>query len=188
MPTTILFVRHAQGTHNLAAEKNGGVYDKTDDSHIDAVLTEKGIQQTKMNNLENELFDAIYCSPMRRCRQTLLGIYPQSEQHPVILDDRLAEQPCGENPSDRRLNKSLIIDSFPKKWIHTAVSDIYEWKIDETEDKHKIISITQEILRENENKTVLVVCHGTWIRRWFIMFQNETYPWLENCNSIRVTL
>ena len=188
MPTTILFVRHAQGTHNLAAEKNGGVYDNQDESHRDAVVTEKGFQQMKENSLENEVFDTIYCSPMRRCRQTLLGMYPQSEQLPVILDDRLVEQPCGENPSNRRLDKSLIIDSFPKKWNHTAVSDIYEWKIDEIQDKHKMISITQEIVRENENKTVLIVCHGTWIRRWFIMFQNKTYPWLDNGKSIRVTL
>jgi broad specificity phosphatase PhoE len=188
MPTTILFIRHAQGTHNLAAEKNNGIYDKLDITHIDAVLTDKGIQQTKENTISNEVFDAIYCSPMRRCRQTLLGIYPQSEDLHVVLDDRLAEQPCGVNVCDRRLDKSLIIDSFPKKWIHTAVSDIYEWKIDSNEDKHKMISITQEILRENENKKVLIVCHGTWIRQWFILFQNETNPWLDNCKSIRVTL
>jgi len=188
MPTKILFVRHAQGTHNLAAENNNGIYDNKDISHIDAVLTEKGIQQTVENQILGETFDAIYCSPMRRCRQTLLGIYPQSEQLPVILDDRLVEQPCGINPSDRRLDKSLIIDSFPKTWIHTAVSDIYDWVVDEIEDKHKIISITQEILRENENKTVLIVCHGTWIYRWFIMFKNVPNTWLENCKSIRVTL
>jgi broad specificity phosphatase PhoE len=188
MPTTILFVRHAQGTHNLAAEKNGGLYDKQDITHIDAVLTEKGIQQTKDNNLANEAFDIIYCSPMRRCRQTLQGIYPQSDQLPVILDDRLAEQPCGVNVCDRRLDKSLIIDTIPQKWDHTAVSDIYDWKTDDTEDKHKMISITHEILRDNENKNILIVCHGTWIRRWFILFQNKTYPWLDNCKSIRVTL
>jgi broad specificity phosphatase PhoE len=187
MPTTLLFVRHAQGTHNLAAEKNNGIYEKSEE-HRDAKLTAKGYEQIKENQIVGETFDAIYCSPMRRTRHTLLGIYPQSEMLPVILDDRLIEQPCGENPSDKRLDKSLILNDFPKKWIHTAVSDIYECKIDEIEDKHKIISITQEILRENENKTVLIVGHGTWIHRWLTMFQNKTYPRLDNCKSIRITL
>jgi broad specificity phosphatase PhoE len=188
MPTTILFFRHAQATHNLAAEKNNGIYDKLDKSHIDAVLTEKGLQQIKENQITGETFDAIYCSPMRRARYTLQGIYPQSEMLPVILDDRLVEQPCGIGFSNKRLDKSLIVNEFPKKWVHKEVSDIYEWLVDENKDNQKIISITDEILRDNKNKKILIISHSTWIKRWFRMFHNEIYPWLDNCKSIRVTL
>ena len=179
MPTTILFVRHAQGTHNLCAELHG---DKgySDPQYLDAELTPKGIRQTTENRLF-EKFDAIYCSPMRRCRQTLLGIYPLSKDLPVIMDDRLVEQPCGYNICDRRLDKSEIIQSFPPSWDHTHVADVYPWLIDEKADEEKIWTITKELLDKHQNQTILVVCHGTWIHRWFKLFTNTVTPWLENC-------
>lgn len=186
MATEILFVRHAQGTHNACADLYGeSAYNE--EKNRDAELTEKGIQQTSYYGIE-EKFDVIFCSPLRRCRSTLLGIYPESNNMKVILDDRLVEQPCGHNLCDRRLDKAEIVESFPKAWDHANVNEIYTWEKDDQVDKAKIRAFTEEILKDHKGKKILVVSHGTWINNWFRLFKNDPYKWLDNCRSTRVTI
>jgi len=185
MPVNLVFIRHAQGTHNKMASSIGaGAYN--DPVNLDAELTPLGQKQTTENKLE-ETFDAIYCSPLRRCRNTLLGVFPQSESMPVILDDRLMEQPCGGNICDKRLEKSIILPTFPPTWDHTKVLDNYIWAKDNNADVEKIRSFTEEIKTKHQNQTVLIVSHGTWINLWFIIMKNEGL-FLDNCKTARTTL
>jgi broad specificity phosphatase PhoE len=186
MPVNLVFVRHAQGTHNQGAEIYGDIaYNYP--GNIDAILTTKGIRQTTENRL-HEKFDAIYCSPLRRCRSTLLGIYPLSETLPVIVDDRIMEQPCGGNICDKRLDKSLVLDTFPKSWNHDLVSDVTPWLINKDSDREKIVTFTEDLIKKHQGQTVLIVSHGTWISRWFQHFAKAENMRIENCKSYRITI
>ena len=185
MPTTILFTRHAQGTHNkMADDKGAGAYN--DPMNLDADLTQLGLKQLSDNRIFEE-FSAIYCSPLRRCRKTLIGVYPRSTELPVILDDRLSEQPCGGNICDKRLPKEEIQSSFPKTWLHDRVSDTLVWSRNDALDMEKIKSFTEDLIKNHKDTTVLVVCHGTWIQRWFQLYKSE-HVFIENCKTIRAVI
>ena len=133
MPTTFVFIRHAQGYHNADGKIRGDLA-YNDSKNIDAMLTEYGIKQAISNNLGNETFDEIYSSPMRRCKQTLLCIYPISQSLPVIVDDRLIEQPQGVHISDKRLDKNDINSYTPIRWNTQLVSNINPYTLNIKKD------------------------------------------------------
>ena len=177
MAVTIVFVRHAQGTHNISPLNLP--------SNFDAVLTPLGQRQTLENPI-HERFDAVYCSPLRRCRETLLGIYPVSESLPVLLDDRLMEQPNGVNICDKRLEKADM--TIPPRWNHTGVADRSPWVDDPAADRRKIQAFTEEIQARHAGQTILVVGHSNWIHRWFKLYKDESDVYLDNCKSVRTTI
>lgn len=176
MPSKLLFVRHAQGTHNVS--------DYTDPVNFDAELTEVGHQQTKENQI-TDTFDVIYCSPLRRCRSTLLGMNPNSENIKVILDDRLMEQPCGINICDKRIEKVDMILS--KEWDTSGVSEITPWDRNDDADLEKIKSFTNDILSRHNNQTILIVSHSQWISRWFKIYTDKVV-YLDYCKSVWVNV
>ena len=181
MPVNLVFYRHAQGTHNKMAELEGDTA-YNDPVNIDANLTDLGVKQTVDNRIF-DYYDAIYCSPMRRCRQTLLGIYPSSNSLPVILDDRLMEQPCGKNLCDKRLEKSEILPEFPPSWNHEKVAEDYLWHLNQQVDLDKITGFTNDLLQDHQNETILIVSHGQWINRWLNIYKQKNL-WVDNCQRI----
>jgi broad specificity phosphatase PhoE len=186
MPTTFVFVRHAEGYHNVD-EKIRGNLSYYDPINIDAELTEFGINQAKTNKLGDEYFDQVFCSPMRRCKQTLLNIYPQSQTETVILDDRLIEQPQGDHLSDKRLDKNDYNSYTPMMWNTRLVSEVNPYKLDKNRDDNSIINFTNFILNRYSNCKVLIVTHGRWLNRWFNKYKNQN-RWFNNCECIRVIL
>jgi probable phosphoglycerate mutase len=81
----IYLVRQGETDWNLFKKFNGVT---------DTFLNQTGIAQAKLQaeTLRNVSFDASYCSPQTRARQTCEIIY----QGPIVFDDRLAEINCGE--------------------------------------------------------------------------------------------
>lgn len=187
MPTTFVLLRHAQGTHNVDSFKKGGRH-YNDPVYLDAELTREGIQQAiqTREKLKDYYFDAIYCSPLRRCRSTLIGVIPSSPNLPVILDDRLLEQPYGENICDKRLEREEVVRTSPTPWIadKVAVQNPFT-ELSYVDNPQR--SFTSEVRRKFPEGTVLVVSHSEWIRRWMRMFQMK-HAELGNCEYIEVTL
>ena len=186
MPTTFVFFRHAQGYHNLDGDIRGDIA-YHDPIHLDAILTDFGINQAESNNIGDEIFDQVFCSPMRRCKQTLLGIYPNAKSLSVIVDDRLIEQPQGMHISDKRLDKNDNNSYTPLKWDTKLVSDINPYVLDANKDMDNIISFTQSVRDNYPNGKVLIVTHGKWLSNWFMIYKNND-KWFNNCESMRVTL
>jgi len=191
MPTEIYFLRHAQGLHN--AWPTGYVGDaRSDPLFRDAPLTTIGALQTVAAQpaFAGINFDAIYCSPMRRCRQTLLGIYPESASMQVVVDDRLIEQPSGGNICDHRLEHDWIVGNCPDKWDLSGVQVVNPFLNGSAEgDAQKIRNITQHILRSHPGGRVLVVGHGRWIKNWFDMYKGAgSGYYLANCAFIVTTV
>jgi len=186
MTTTFVFVRHAQGYHNLDGDKRGeqAYYDPI---HVDAELTHIGILQARYNDLGNETFDAIYSSPMKRCIQTLLNIYPISNKLPVILDDRLIEQPQGTYLCNKRLEKDIIVQSIPEQWNIDKVSTRNPFILNTLLDDNKLMSFTNDMKQKYPNGKILIVTHGKWIHNWLLKYKYiSTY--IDNCEIIRMTL
>jgi broad specificity phosphatase PhoE len=81
----IHLVRQGETDWNLFKKANGVT---------DTYLNQTGIAQAKLQaeNLRNVNFDACFCSPQTRARQTCEIIY----KGPIVFDDRLVEINCGE--------------------------------------------------------------------------------------------
>ncbi len=82
----MVYLVHGQSDWNLFKKFNGS----TDTPYPN----QTGIAQATLQaeNLRNVNFDACFCSPQTRTRQTCEIIY----NGPIVLDDRLAEINCGE--------------------------------------------------------------------------------------------
>lgn len=177
---TVQFVlmRHGEGTHNVAAWTHGeAAY--LDPAHADAELTRIGEGQCVASGsrlLELGPYDAVYCSPLRRCRQSLLGALPESSGWAVTLDDRIME-PQGFHVCNRRRSRQVIRAEVPDTWSTQAVGSINPYtgwrEVNGSADPHfygRIRAFTESVLASGARR-VLIVSHHEWIRRWFEVYQ-----------------
>lgn len=84
----LIICRHGETKANALGEIQG---------HRPGELTEKGIQQAKQLaiRLSEESFDAIYCSDLKRAKDTVLQVVAHHET-PVSFDEALRERAWGE--------------------------------------------------------------------------------------------
>lgn len=92
----IFLIRQGQTDWNLYKKFNGCT---------DTELNQTGIAQANQQaeNLRNVNYDACFCSPQKRARQTCEAIY----KGPIVLDDRLTEINCGEFEGTEETAKAL---------------------------------------------------------------------------------
>jgi len=188
MPTKIYLVRHAQALHNAPPAGYSGNAE-TDEIFKDALLTDVGHWQTTKlkEKLIDMKFDAIYCSPLRRCYQTLKGAYPRSVYLNVKIDDRLIEQPHGTHTSNHRLDKKELGQNSPVNWDLTNVSDINPHSIKEKRSEYEIIiNFMDEVINYHQEQSVLVVSHGKWISRLLKIYYGKGEH-INNCDCIEIT-
>lgn len=174
----VTFLRHGQATHNVDAAYHSP-------TNRDAPLTVEGVRQAWGVREGGRLgrsgdFDVIYCSPLRRCCQTLLGVMAGVDLRPVILDDRLME-PQGDAICNRRAEVDDLRRAAPAAWRLSGVGltnpfDILAEGGSVGDEGHRgfeqrVRSFTEEVLRRvPSGSSVLVVSHHDWIRTWFRLF------------------
>ena len=175
--THFVFMRHGEATHNVAAWTQG-VAAYQDPAYADAELTDVGLGQCAASGARlKELgpYNVIYCSPLRRCRNSLLSAIPDADTWPVLLDDRLME-PQGFHVCNRRRNRLTVREESPVVWSTQAVGPINPytgWR--ETEGSAsanfygRIRAFTESVVVSGATR-VLVVSHHEWIRRWFEIY------------------
>ena len=173
MSITIHFVRHAEAAHNVAARERGDAayYDPT---YTDAPLTDTGFEQAFNIGVDMKQFDAIYCSPLRRCRQTLhsvlMGLNAFVDDR-IMLDDRLME-PQG-HICNKRAERDVVASEVPT-WNTDgiAVTNPYTGAESSNDFKRRIIAFTDALVASGHS-SVLVVTHHEWIRMWFAIYQQK---------------
>lgn len=84
----LYIVRHGQTEWNVLKKMQGSA---------DIELNEKGLTQanTTADMLKSLTFDIIFCSPLKRAKQTA-EIINSKRGHNIVLDDRLKERNYGE--------------------------------------------------------------------------------------------
>lgn len=172
-----VFMRHGEGTHNVAAWTEGeAAYQNP--AHADASLTPTGEEQCVAEGprlLELGPYDAVYCSPLRRCRQSLLCALPGAADWVVTLDDRIME-PQGFHVCNRRQNRQAVRATSPDVWSTQAVGSINPYtgwrEVNGSADPRfygRIRAFTESVLASGAGR-VLIVSHHEWIRRWFEIY------------------
>jgi broad specificity phosphatase PhoE len=173
--TIFVFVRHGQATHNLTKAY-------WDPRERDAPLTDEGVRQAwdlRVDHLADRC-DAIFCSPLQRCRYTLtLLLGDMSRIARVSLDDRLME-PQGSAIVNRRMEYTDLKSCVPTTWDLERVGSVNPFDVwveggsvgeeGNIGFDRRVRTWTEEMCRRWPNGRILVVSHHDWIASWFRQF------------------
>ena len=143
----IYLVRHGQTDWNLFRKFNGVT---------DTLLNQTGMAQAKLQaeNLRRIGFDACFCSPRTRARQTCEIIY----QGPIVFDDRLVEINAGE------FEGADQTDAKTMKFLWQAVMSGDKGTESFQAFTKRGCDFCDMIVEDDKDKNVLIVTHGVVAR------------------------
>lgn len=153
----IYVVRHGQTEENLKGTYYGA---------LDCNLTELGVKQSKAlgERLRNIKFDKVYCSDLKRARETLKHINIIND---VVIDERIRERNFGvfEGKTFKEIEKE-----FEKECI--AWNENWkEYKPDAGEsfiDSYLRVEAFMESLKAETGENILVCTHGGIVRAMYV--------------------
>lgn len=165
MPPTFILVRHAQGTHNLAAETEGySAY--TNSAYRDAQLTPKGIGQAQNTGAAiAETWPsvaAVWCSPLTRCLQTATYILEkvQVPSDAKFVHEYLIERQRAGDICNQRAELSEVQALWPDFQVNLSTDSA---KVGENEVavKTRAFLLLEHLRRKYADATepVLIVTH-----------------------------
>lgn len=152
--TMFYILRHGETEWNADHDRYCGI--------TDIALSEKGQEQAKRaaDTLGSVRFDAIYCSPMLRARQTVQPI-ARVQNLSIHTDDRLREIDFGKWEG---LTRTEISSQFPEDWA--------QWNEDPTrlragqtgeradEVASRAMAAYKDMHQKHPEGTILVVAHN----------------------------
>ena len=155
----ITLVRHAEVNEAYHKRYNG---------HIDISLSSKGEIEAKYlaNALKNKNYDAVFCSDLKRCKETLnafsLSIKP-------VYTQALREKSWGRHEG-KSFDEIIRTETFNyenfEQWIHALDGEDYNHYIQRVEGFFK------GFLPANSYENVLVVTHAGVIRVLMHLLEN----------------
>lgn len=156
--TKIYFVRHAEAEGNVKEFFQG---------RIDCDISEKGAVQLEYlaKRFETIDYDAIYSSPLKRAMATANAV------------NRRLKLPINEREDLIEINGGVwegmfwtdIAKNYPKEhdlWKNDMKNFYVEGSERMSEVYGRMINAVEQIVRENEEKTVVVVSHGCALRNY----------------------
>lgn len=145
----LMFIRHAETELN----KEGIFAGRTDCN-----ITKEGFEQARKVFKEDEKnFDYIYCSPLKRTKQTLDAILPNSEP---IIDERIIEISIGEWEGKKK-------ESFDKNLVALYREGQYTPPEAETTSQvdKRVCSFIEDLFNTyKNNERILIVTHNGVMR------------------------
>lgn len=161
----ITLVRHAEATHNAAFHETNSDFVFMDAKHQDAPLTEKGVMQATEvgKDLEMTSFDAVFCSPLTRCIQTMECILPFMYDKSVItLHDDLLEKQSTKHICNKRKTRTELVELYPNYKIVTN-SDLpptFSHRESDEAVAARMSSLIKTICENNDkDEMILIVSH-----------------------------
>lgn len=155
--TTLYLIRHGETPNNKHACYNG--------CRSDQPISDRGVAQAKYLSaaLEDTRIDAIYCSPLRRARQTA-EILCGTRALPLQVRQEIREMDMGALDGVSFEEARRTHPDIPKNW--NSNPDAVQMPDGENfgEVLDRALPAIFEIVRENRGKTVAVVAHGTLLR------------------------
>jgi broad specificity phosphatase PhoE len=174
----IHWVRHGQGIHNVAGEKDR-MFGYLKEENEDALLTDKGKQQCKELEricIPNGIVDRaslLVVSPMHRTIQTATYSFPNLiGTIPWIALENLRET-TGLHPCDRRRPITEHMEHYPHIDFSLVLSDddplYHQYTCEREPDAHVALRARKflEWLANRQEKEIIVVTHSAFLRALF---------------------
>ncbi|KAK0576693.1 hypothetical protein LWI29_021890 [Acer saccharum] len=186
---TVHMVRHAQGIHNVAGEKNHDAYSSYD--YFDAHLTPLGWQQ--VDNLHKHVqetglskrIELVITSPLLRTIQTAVGVFGGEGYADRIDVPPLMVENAGN--SERSAISSLNCPPFiavelcRERLIESNDDILWEREIRETNEA--VANRGMEFLNwlwTRKEKEIAVVTHSGYLYHTLSAFGNDCHPSIKN--------
>lgn len=152
----IILARHGETEYNRLKKITG---------QLDIPLNNDGIEQAMMLSIElkDVYLDAIFSSPLKRCRQTVSEIKKFHKGVPLIFDERLKECNAGVMEGKSTTKMHEYSDTFTPK----GGESYFELK------KRIYDFIDQQIIESSCNR-ILIVSHGGPIKVFRSYFENTS--------------
>lgn len=172
----ILVTRHGQTDWNVQKRMQG---------RTDIELNSKGIEQAYQTkeNLKDEKIDLIFCSPLKRAKQTA-NIINEDRNVQIIYDERLLEICYGENEGN--LHDSFDYDGF---W---NIVNTPEYKDAENVNIFlKRVEAFMNDLKNRNEENILIVTHNGVCRAINVYFNgipednNLVKLGIKNCEVVK---
>lgn len=167
MAPKFIFMRHGEAEHNVAFHSVGDSAFK-DEQFRDAPLTQKGIEQVQeaAKNFESYKILDLWCSPLRRCRQTAEELFEELTINRLYLHDNLLERQgggyvCNERASKEEIKKTgfLFDTSFlpdtPAQWKERESSSVLIQRL-----KMLVLQLADMYKNFDESYHIFIVGHG----------------------------
>ncbi|CAM9465379.1 unnamed protein product [Ectocarpus fasciculatus] len=196
---TVHFLRHAEGTHNEAALKEGrAAFSKIE--HLDARLTDLGKEQCATlkaanHGIEKEA-ELVVVSPLTRAIQTAMLAIDQVEGVPWVALECVRER-AGVQPCDRRRCVSELKMEYPNISFDAITDDddaYFDAQGDERETYDSVAHRGRELfswLKDRPETNIAVVTHSGFLSSLFnkvVLSPPGTAKGFKNCELRSVLL
>lgn len=166
---TLYLTRHGETQWNIERRLQGSK---------DSPLTERGLNQAKnlRDRLKSENIDVIYASPTKRALDTA-KIIAEANDTPIVVCDDFKEVGFGEYEGKYIKDLPMIGNN---NFLEEMFCGNHEIKLVNGETlldvKARTFKKLESILKEDENKTILIVTHGMALKvimSYFAQFEKE---------------
>jgi broad specificity phosphatase PhoE len=166
MAPKFIFIRHGEAAHNVAFHAVGPSAFQ-DETYRDAPLTSKGIQQVQEAAIKLSSYKILdmWCSPLRRCRQTAEELFEELSINRIYLHDCLLERQGGSNVCNERVSKeelqsegifdTTFLPNMPARWIEQESTTTVLQRL-----KMLILQLNDMYKEFDESYHILIVGHG----------------------------
>jgi len=155
-PTRLFLVRHGEVEERYLRVYGG---------RIDMNLSPRGREQaaTLKPFFARQGLDALYCSSMKRARQTLEPIANRAVDAPVFLED-LREIDFGEWTGLEWEEVASRHESKVADWLRLLDSGVVDGAESTVDLRERVEPCLTRILESHPGQSVAVICHGAVIR------------------------
>lgn len=156
MIQTVYLVRHGETDYNLQGRWQG---------HLDVDLNAEGRQQARLlgEYLVDTQFDAVYCSDLRRARDTAELVLGERKSS-IVFDVRLREGLLGVFQG---LTRMQIVERYPYELTHWDTDPHYVVPDGESRMQmmERAFAAWSDITGRHLGQRVLIVSHGGTLRQ-----------------------
>jgi broad specificity phosphatase PhoE len=162
MVTKLILVRHGETVENKAGITQG---------HFNSQLNDNGKEQVKAValHLKDEKIEVCYSSDLDRCMNTAKEIIKYHPEVKIISTKQLREQTKGKYEGAKREITHAAIKQLTTPYV--------EWDYDGAESfidmNNRTMKEIYKIVKENKDKTVLIVAHGGQIASVICTINND---------------
>jgi len=158
----LTLIRHAEVEEKYIGKYNG---------HNDIGLSEKGKMQAQKlaKYFENEIFDKVYCSDLKRARETLK---PFVQSKSALYTDSLREKSWGRHEGlsfDEIVTAEKIQYENFEQWISALDGEEQEAY------NKRVQTFFQKQIFDSDAENILVVTHGGVMRTFFSMVKKISF-------------
>ena len=175
MNKKVYLIRHGQTEANAANNYSDNSL------YFDTILTALGKKQAiyAKEKLKNINFDLTICSPLTRTLQTFSIIFPKYRSQTIVLP--LIREHL-DHSSDVGRQPEILSKEFPKFnfsnlnkywWNNDIPIDANVVNLETIKDLDLRVSKFISWIKNREEQTIAVVCHGTYISRIINIFLNN---------------